>query len=197
MGLMAGEPTTAEEVLGTLTQVREVCGRLDPSVLGDHEVPGVFDAVVAMQRLVSGAVTRLTARYEESGAWKRNGAKSPEDEVARKTGTSNRSARRKLATSKRLAKHPKTDDAVRRGELSDEQADEVSSGADASPEDEDRSVGLGGYGSVARAASQGGRGPGQGRQGPGGAASSAAQGAVCAALEGSGRVAEPVAQVAG
>ena len=133
-----GRPATAEEVLGTLTLVRDVCGRLDPSVLGDHEVPGVFDAAVAMQRLASGAVTRLTARYEESGAWKRNGAKSPEDEVARKTGTSNRSARRKLATSKRLAKHPKTDDAVRRGELSDEQADEVSSGADASPEDEDR-----------------------------------------------------------
>ncbi len=135
---MGSQPATAEEVLGTLTQVRDVCGRLDPSVLGDHEVSGVFDAVVAMQRLVSGAVTRLSARYEESGAWKRNGAKSPEDEVARKTGTSARAARRKLATSKRLAKHPKTDQAVREGKLSDEQADEVSSGADASPEDEER-----------------------------------------------------------
>ena len=131
------QPATAEEVLGTLAQVRDVCGRLDPSVVGDHEVPAVFDAFVAMQRLVSGAVTRLTARYEESGAWKRNGAKSPEDDVARKTGTSTGRARKKLSTSKRLAKRPKTDAALRDGELSDDQADEVSSGADASPEDED------------------------------------------------------------
>ena len=135
---MAGEPTTAEQVLLALAHVRDVCGRLDPSVLGDHEIPAVFDAVVSMQRLSSGAVTRLTSRYEESGAWKRNGGKSPEDDVARKTGTSARAARRKLETSKRLQKRPKTDEAVRNGELSDEQADEVAAGADASPDDEDR-----------------------------------------------------------
>ncbi|HEY1116809.1 MAG TPA: hypothetical protein VGE43_03830, partial [Acidimicrobiales bacterium] len=79
----------------------------------------------------------MSARYEEAGAWKRNGARSPEDDIARKTGTGTSRARRRLSTSKRLREQPKTDDAVRRGRVSPEQADEVSEGAGAAPEAED------------------------------------------------------------
>jgi len=82
-------------------------------------------------------VLRLTARYEEAGAWKRNGARSPEEDIARKTGTGTSRARRRLSTSKRLREQPKTDTAVRKGSVSPEQADEVSEGASAAPEVED------------------------------------------------------------
>jgi hypothetical protein len=102
-----------------------------------QQVPEVFDALTSLERLAGGAVVRMAARYEEAGAWKRNGAKSPEDDIARKTGTPTGRARRKLRTSKRLKEQPRTDDAVRRGRVSPEQADEVSDGADASPEDEE------------------------------------------------------------
>jgi hypothetical protein len=77
------------------------------------------------------------SRYEEAGAWKRNGARSPEDDIARKTGTGTTRARRKLSTSKRLRSQPKTDEAVRRGRVSTDQADEVSEGAGVAPEAED------------------------------------------------------------
>lgn len=137
MVVMGKGPATAAEVGELLERARDVFGRLEPDVVGLHEVPAVFDAAVSMERLASGAVTRLTARYEESGAWKRNGAKSAEDDVADKTGTSKGRAKRTLSTSKRLGRQPGTDAALRQGELSPEQADEVSSGAEASPEDED------------------------------------------------------------
>ncbi len=135
---MTRGPATAVEVRALLGEARDLCGRLDPTAVGLHDVPAAFDDLVALQRLVEGAVTRMAVRYEEAGAWKRNGARTPEDELARKTGTSQGRARRKLQTSKRLRKQAKTDDAVRNGEVSSDQADEVSAGADASPEDEDR-----------------------------------------------------------
>lgn len=114
-----------------------MCGRLEPGIVPLHVAPQVFDALVSVERLVSGAVLRMAGRYEEAGAWKRNGAKSPEDDVAGKTGTPIGAARRKLSRSKRLRTQPRTDEAIRNGDLSTEQANEVSSGADASPEDED------------------------------------------------------------
>jgi hypothetical protein len=137
LGGMQGGPATAAEVLDLVARARELCGRLEPEAISLVEVPAVFDALTSLDRLSGGAVLRMASRYEEAGAWKRNGARSPEDDLARKTGTGTRSARRKLSTSKRLRSQPKTDDAVRGGDLSPEQADEVSEGADAAPEVED------------------------------------------------------------
>jgi hypothetical protein len=130
-------PATAAEVIELVSRARDVCGRLDPSTVGLAEVPQVFDALTSLDRLAGGAVLRMAARYEESNAWKRNGARSPEDDLARKTGTGTGRARRKLSTSKRLRSQPKTDEAVRRGRVSPDQADEVSEGAGAAPEVED------------------------------------------------------------
>ena len=134
---MAGGPVTATEVHDLLVQARDLCCRLDPETIGLADVPGAFDDLTQLERLFGGAVLRMSARYEEAGAWKRNGARSPEDDIARKTGTGTSRARRRLSTSKRLREQPKTDDAVRRGRVSPEQADEVSEGAGAAPEAED------------------------------------------------------------
>jgi hypothetical protein len=134
---VTGGPTTAAEVRAVLAQVQDLCQRLDPATVALPEVPGMFDDLTALDRLAGGAVLRMAARYEEAGAWKRNGARSPEDDIARKTGTGTKRARRKLDTSKRLRAQPKTDDAVRNGKVSTDQADEVSEGTHASPAAED------------------------------------------------------------
>jgi len=134
---MVPGPTTSAEVANALAVLRDVCARLDPVAIPLHEVPAVFDDVAALERLAGGAVVRLAARYEEAGAWKRNGARSPEDDIARKTGAPTGKARRKLQTSKRLPEQPRTDDAVRGGRLSPDQADEVSDASAAAPEEED------------------------------------------------------------
>ncbi len=130
---MARGPATAAEVSNALSTVLDVCARLDPVAVPMHEVVQVFDSLAAMERSAGGAVLRMAARYEEAGVWKQNGARSPEEDIARKTGTGTSRARRKLSTSKRLKDQPRTDDAVRRGKVSTDQADEVSEGAGASP----------------------------------------------------------------
>ncbi len=134
---MATGPATAAEVSEALSVVLDVCARLDPAAVPMHQVVEVFDTFAALERTAGGAVLRMAARYEEAGAWKGNGAKSPEEDIARKTGTGTTRARRKLSTSKRLKSQPKTDDAIRRGKVSPDQADEVSEGAGASPAAED------------------------------------------------------------
>ena len=125
------------EVIKAVAVVRSVCGRLDPVLVPLHEAPEVFDALVEAQKLIDGAVLRMTGRYEESNVWRANGSKSAEDDIAGKTGSSMGAARRRLSTSKRLRSQPRTDGAVRGGELSEEQASEVSEGAGASPQDEE------------------------------------------------------------
>ncbi|HAS11695.1 MAG TPA: hypothetical protein DCS55_14455 [Acidimicrobiaceae bacterium] len=137
---MTKGPVTTAEVLEVVAGVHDLCRRLDPDAIPLHEVPDAFDALASLERLGGGAVLRMAARYDEAGAWKRNGAKSAEDDIARKTGTPTGSARRKLNTSKRLKRQPKTDEAVRRGDVSPDQANEVSDGADASPEEEDELI---------------------------------------------------------
>ena len=134
---MTDRPATSGDIAAHLAAARVLCESLDPSLLPDGEVAGAFDALAETQKLIEGAVVRMSARYDETQAWKRNGAKSPEDDIARKTGTSTSRARKQLDTSKRLRRRPKSDAAVRKGDLSPDQADEVTSGADASPDDED------------------------------------------------------------
>ena len=114
-----------------------LCSGLDPALIHDVDVPTAFDTLAHMQKLISGAMVRMTARYEEVGDWKRNGSKSAEDAIARKTGTSVGQAKRSLQTSKNLDRTPGVDNALRQGDLSPDQADAVSSGATASPTDED------------------------------------------------------------
>jgi len=128
---------TLAEVVSLRDRARELCGRLEPANVPLPDVPAMFDALAEVQRLVGGAVLRAAARYEEAGAWQRSGARSAEEDIARKTGTGTGRARRQLSTSKRLREQPKTDAAVRRGTVSPDQADEVSEGADAAPHAED------------------------------------------------------------
>jgi hypothetical protein len=135
---MQGGAVGRQEVLETVERVRSLCARLDPAAIPLSEVPVVFDLAVELEKLGAGAVVRMTARYEQAGAWRGNGAKSAEDDIARKTGSSTSNARRNLGTSKRLGLHPETDAAVKRGELSSEQAAEVTLGAEASPADEEK-----------------------------------------------------------
>lgn len=134
-------------MFGSLVGLRELeeqeaslaslCSGLDPALIHDQDVATAFDVLTHMQKLVSGALVRMTARYDEVGDWKRNGSKSAEDAIARKTGTSVGQAKRSLNTSKNLAKTPGVDNALRQGDLSPDQADAVSSGATASPADEE------------------------------------------------------------
>jgi hypothetical protein len=125
------------EVERVASVVADLCDAIDPNAINLGDVPAVFEQLVRMSKLIDGATVRMTARYEEAGEWKRNGARSAADDIARKTGKSPSQAKRSLGTSQKLAKLPGTDNALRKGDLSADQADQVASGAAVSPEDED------------------------------------------------------------
>jgi hypothetical protein len=111
----------------------EFCAALDPDALALGEIGEAHASLVRMRKLIAGAVTRVARRVEESRAWSRAGDRNAADYLARTEGTSKSQARQRLETSKRLRKLPDTDDALRRGELSEDQASEISDAASANP----------------------------------------------------------------
>ncbi len=89
-----------------------------------------FDAI---ERQAAAAKTLLAARVDESRAWARAGDRSVEEHLARKAGSSQGAARRSLACSKRLQAMPATEAALRRGELSQAQAETITDAAAVNP----------------------------------------------------------------
>jgi hypothetical protein len=123
------------------TALAGLCRALDPDDIPLPDAEAVYDSLARMEKFVAGAKLRLARRVEEAGGWEREGAPSPAHQLARKTGTSVGQARTSLATSKKLTKLDDTDDAVRDGQLSTQQADAVADAASDAPEAEQRLLG--------------------------------------------------------
>jgi hypothetical protein len=124
----------------TLRQVRDVeaalrlqVGRLIPGDVPLSDAPATWQAYDAIERLAGAAKTLLTARVDESGIAQRAGDRGTPEYLARKSGSSVGVARTALETSKKVAELPNTEAAMRRGELSRSQANEIASAAAANP----------------------------------------------------------------
>jgi Domain of unknown function (DUF222) len=124
------------EVCERLAAMRELVDRLEPDFVPLPEVPAMWQAFDAVERLASSAKTLLATRVDESGVWQRAGDRSAPEYLARKSGTSLGVARSSLETSKRVRNLPHTRSAMRRGELSRSQADEIAGAAAAKPDAE-------------------------------------------------------------
>jgi hypothetical protein len=125
-----------EEVRERLATMRELVGGLEPDLVPLPEAPAMWQAFDAVERLASSAKTLLATRVDESGVWQRAGDRSAAEYLARKSGTSLGAARSSLETSKRVRDLPHTRSAMRRGELSRSQADEIAGAAAAKPDAE-------------------------------------------------------------
>src|SRR6185437_6150891 len=100
-------------------------------LLGDAtDVWSSFDRI---QRLAASAMTLLAARVDEAGDWKRAGARSAADHMAKLGGTTAHPARRALETSKRVAALPVVAEALRGGQLSTAQGEAVADAATVVP----------------------------------------------------------------
>lgn len=89
----------------------------------------MWEAFAAIERQASAAKTLLAARVADV----HTGQGTPEEHLARKAGTSRRAARRAIATSRHLRSLPGTEAALRRGELSPQQAETVVDAATVNP----------------------------------------------------------------
>jgi hypothetical protein len=126
-----------------LRQVRDVekvlrseLGRLVPGDIPLSDAPAMWQAYDAIERLASAAKTLLASRVDESGVAQRAGDRGTPEYLARRSGSSLGAARTSLETSKKVADLPNTQAAMRRGELSRSQADEIANAAAANPEAE-------------------------------------------------------------
>jgi hypothetical protein len=110
-------------------RLQAACEGLDPDSVPLPEVIGLFDTLVAVEHLAAGAQLRLLRRLDEAHLDFGPGVRSTEEEIARRKGTSVRDTQESMAASKRLRDQAGTDDALRKGQLSDEQARTISDAA--------------------------------------------------------------------
>jgi len=108
-------------------------GGLEPDAVSRRDVTDVWSAFDRIERMASSAKVLLAARVEEAGDWKRAGARSAAEHLAKLGGTSNRAARRALDNSKEVVSLPVVADAMRAGRLSGAQVDAIVGAAAADP----------------------------------------------------------------
>ena len=123
-------------------------GALDAGDLPASEGPHLVEIGARIERL--GHAVRLTgtAKVTAAGTWEGQGHRSAAEWLARKTGTSMSDAIGTVTTAQQLDALPGTAAAVRRGDLSPEQAKEVAGAATADPRAEERLLDQAGKGSV-------------------------------------------------
>ena len=122
--------------------MRELVAEFDPDAVALCDAPRMWQQFDRVERLAASAKILMARRVDEAGAWKREGYRSAAEHLAVDAGTSVSSAKSLLDTSKRVAEQPKTQRALRRGELSTAKAEVVSSAAAVAPGEEDRLLAL-------------------------------------------------------
>jgi hypothetical protein len=91
--------------------------------------PGLWVEFDRIERLAAAAKILLARRVDDSRVWEREGHRSAVDYLAEESGTSKSVSRGVLATSKKVTKLSRTQDALRRGELSTAQAESITDAA--------------------------------------------------------------------
>jgi len=126
-------------------EVREAAERLGGLLAGldlGLLVPSSLKELVALgdtiERLGHGLKTRAAARVAQSEVWRGDGDRSPEDWLARRTGTTTAEAGRLVDTGRKLEQLPAVAGAVSRGELSAKQVEAIAGAATANPAAEGR-----------------------------------------------------------
>lgn len=124
------------EVRALEAQLTSLAANLDVDALDAEAAVAIVESLTTIERLASGTRMLVLPRAVAGGVWRRSGDRRPEDWLARKAGTSPGAARSTIDTGERLTELRETSEAVRKGEVSAEQASVVSDAADADPDAE-------------------------------------------------------------
>lgn len=131
-----------------LATMRTIVRDLDPQRLSCDDAVSLVDWFSEMERLAVAGKTIAAGRAAEGSAWQREGARSPADWLAKKTGSTVGDARGALETAGKLADAPATEAALRAGALSGRQAEAIAKAAAANPESEQRLLDMAGHQSL-------------------------------------------------
>src|SRR5262249_28662738 len=115
---------------------------LHPDDVALPDATDVWQAFDRVERLASSAKTLLARRVAQAGVWKRMGARSAAEHIAKLSGTTTSVARRTLETSQHIGTLPAVADAMRGGVLSAVQADAIAGAAASDPAAEGRLIAM-------------------------------------------------------
>jgi Domain of unknown function (DUF222) len=110
-------------------QLRSSLADLDPERLSGADASRLLDAFAEVERLAAAGKLLTARRVESSNVWRRAGHRSAAAHVAEATGTGLGPAITALETARNLGSLPATDEAVRRGKLSETQLKEIAGAA--------------------------------------------------------------------
>ena len=116
-----------------LASARAVVSSLDVSALSGAQVAMVFEAGAELEKLGASLKVLVAPKIAQSDKWARTGHRSPEEWMARTSGTSVGATKTAVETGKRLEQLPATASAVKAGALSLSQAAAVAEAAAADP----------------------------------------------------------------
>jgi hypothetical protein len=118
---------------GLRQSIAGYAGKFDPRLLTPAQAGEVVRLCAKIEASVASIKALAAARSAEGNNWKRDGHRTPADELAHSTGMSPAAARRMLETGRRMARQSEVAQAALAGELSTEQAAAVADGAAANP----------------------------------------------------------------
>lgn len=113
--------------------LEEALADFEPAVFDGDGAASLVERFTKLERLAATGKALAARRVADSGAWRRDGDRSPAHWMAKATGTSVGRAVGVLETAQRLSELPGTAEAARLGRLSEEQVREIASAAAASP----------------------------------------------------------------
>jgi hypothetical protein len=114
--------------------LRELAAEFDPNAVALCEAPRLWQTAVRAARFAESIALLLAPRVEAAGVWKRKGYRTAAEQLAAEAGTSVPAAQSLLGTSKRVAAQPKTERALRAGELSMPKAELVAGAIEVAPD---------------------------------------------------------------
>ena len=124
------------ELRGMVSSLDAMLSSLDPALLHPNDAVAVLSAAADVEQRAAAMKTLVASRAGQAGQWSKQGYRSPEEWLAKKTGTSYGQAAGTLNASEKLAELPGVDKAVRNGELSQPQLNELAGAA--TPDNEKR-----------------------------------------------------------
>jgi hypothetical protein len=125
-----------DQLRGLARDLRSILSALEPERLSGTDADRLLQAFAELERLASAGKILAARRVETSNAWRRRGHRSAAAHVAEVTGTGLGQAVNSLVTARQLGSLPATEDALRKGRLSESQVKEIAGAASVRPEAE-------------------------------------------------------------
>jgi hypothetical protein len=148
------EPGAAGVLAGAVETVAGLVSGFDPAVLSGSDARRMAELFARGEKLCAAGKLLAAQRVADTSAWAGGGARNPEEWLAGLSGVSVGAATSALDTAERLAGLPVVAQALRTGEVSVDQAVEISHAASGRPAVEARLVATAGSGASMRALRQ-------------------------------------------